>query len=576
MASRGASSRSTSGSQRLFGKASLVGHTVRAKIGGRVTALAIPGSEASRLERISQEPVEQRRLRAHPEYGLDLEHAYGYTEGCQNLHATGRGSYCYTLSALGIVWNEESKQQSFFTGHTAEITAIAFCSSSGLIATGQKFVGSESCGIRIWSMDQKPKQKCQVLGHSQSVYSLAFSADGRWLFSIAADERGRSKGHSSSELNATTSPMCVWRLDDSRLKTGLRQARSAQVRLVVKEKVRLVPHPEDSHRLLAFGGRAAYLVTCDWAAKDAARTASWLSPSPPFDPNGLSFYNFSAGCFVPGQKDLVVLAVTSGVFVVDAAESGPVCRYGVPLENVEVRFLLPLSSGHLLCGGSGTCLSLLDSNLSKVEAIKITGVATSTLSAACLLDSDTLMAGTVDGSLCRLSLHLDAGKCHGESLQQSPSGTAEVEALAINPAALNSLAVGDSSGMVFLYDLNAKELVSSVGPFQGAVTSMAWHPRGQLLVLGLESGNLHGLLVGNSGTTPTDVEIKAALSEPTEVTAARFSPDGNWLAVGHRDGRVQVLASESTCSLTQYRQLPGNASAIMGLQFTKDRTVEFA
>ena len=220
---------------------------------------------------------------------------YGYTEGCQNLHATGRGSYCYTLSALGIVWNEESKQQSFFTGHTAEITAIAFCSSSGLIATGQKFVGSESCGIRIWSMDQKPKQKCQVLGHSQSVYSLAFSADGRWLFSIAADERGRSKGHSSSELNATTSPMCVWRLDDSRLKTGLRQARSAQVRLVVKEKVRLVPHPEDSHRLLAFGGRAAYLVTCDWAAKDAARTASWLSPSPPFDPNGLSFYNFSAG-----------------------------------------------------------------------------------------------------------------------------------------------------------------------------------------------------------------------------------------------------------------------------------------
>ena len=75
MASRGASSRSTSGSQRLFGKASLVGHTVRAKIGGRVTALAIPGSEASRLERISQEPVEQRRLRAHPEYGLDLEHA---------------------------------------------------------------------------------------------------------------------------------------------------------------------------------------------------------------------------------------------------------------------------------------------------------------------------------------------------------------------------------------------------------------------------------------------------------------------------------------------------------------------
>ena len=230
--------------------------------------------------------------------GFREQQRYGYTEGCQNLHAIGNGSYCYALSALGVIWNEESKQQNFLQGHTAQVTAVAF--SAGLLATGQKFVGSESSGIRIWSIEEKPKQKCQVLGHNQSVYSLAFSADGRWLFSIAAEERGRSKGRSSSELKATTSPLCVWRLDDSRLKTGLRQASSAQVRLAVKEKVRLLSHPEDSHRLLAYGGRAAYFVTCDWAAKDAARSASWLSPSPPQDPNGLSFYNFSAGWVGPG------------------------------------------------------------------------------------------------------------------------------------------------------------------------------------------------------------------------------------------------------------------------------------
>ena len=57
-----ASSRSTtgtSGSQRLFGKASLVGNTVRAKIGGRVTALAIPSSEAAKLERAGQDATAQ-------------------------------------------------------------------------------------------------------------------------------------------------------------------------------------------------------------------------------------------------------------------------------------------------------------------------------------------------------------------------------------------------------------------------------------------------------------------------------------------------------------------------------------
>ena len=53
-----------------------------------------------------------------------------------------------------------------------------------------------------------------------------------------------------------------------------------------------------------------------------------------------------------------------------------------------------------------------------------------------------------------------------------------------------------------------------------------------------------------------------------EVTAVRFSPDGRWLAVGHRDGRVQVQATQGD-GLVPYRQLPGNASAILNLQFSK-------
>ena len=80
-----------------------------------------------------------------------------------------------------------------------------------------------------------------------SRYSLAFSADGRWLFSMAAEERSKgSKGSSgrSNELTATTSPLCAWRLDDAKLKAGL-QPRASHLRLAMKEKVRLVPHPEE-------------------------------------------------------------------------------------------------------------------------------------------------------------------------------------------------------------------------------------------------------------------------------------------------------------------------------------------
>ena len=86
-----------------------------------------------------------------------------------------------------------------------------------------------------------------ALAFLPSRYSLAFSADGRWLFSMCAEERKGSKGR--NELSATTSPLCAWklgRLDDARVKAGITgQPRSPHLRLAMKEKVRLVPHPED-------------------------------------------------------------------------------------------------------------------------------------------------------------------------------------------------------------------------------------------------------------------------------------------------------------------------------------------
>ena len=50
-------------------------------------------------------------------------------------------------------------------------------------------------------------------------------------------------------------------------------------------------------------------------------------------------------------------------------------------------------------------------------------------------------------------------------------------------------------------------------------------------------GNLHILPVDTSWPQ----EIKHLLSDSSEVTALQFSPAGNWLAVGHRDGQVQVF-----------------------------------
>lgn len=93
-------------------------------------------------------------------------------------------------------------------------------------------------------------------------------------------------------------------------------------------------------------------------------------------------------------------------------------------------------------------------------------------------------------------------QCSSEVLQQSPSGLAEVKALAVNPSpSVKQVGVADSSGMVFFYDLEKHQLLNATGPFGGAISSMAWHPMGKFLVLGLEAGNLHGLILEGGNIT---------------------------------------------------------------------------
>ncbi len=71
--------------------------------------------------------------------------------------------------------------------------------------------------------------------------------------------------------------------------------------------------------------------------------------------------------------------------------------------------MLPLPSGHLLCGGSGDCVSLIDTDLASAESLKIAGETSKDFAAATVLDPEgsTIIAGTTNGSLCRIRLDIE-------------------------------------------------------------------------------------------------------------------------------------------------------------------------
>ena len=254
--------------------------------------------------------------------------------------------------------------------------------------------------------------------------------------------------------------------------------------------------------------------------------------------------------------------------------------------TLKVRFLVPLSSGDVVCGGSGESILLLRSDLSSTK-MKVAGLARNILdfATATQLESTAgpqILAGTVNGALCRIRMNVGAGYGSAELLQQSPSGRAEVKALCINPRNPNQVAVADSNGLIMFFDLDVQRLMDVANQFRAAVTAMTWDPTGLLLAVGLESGHLRCLVIGDlEAGRMSELDMGSlGLQETAAVTALCFSPGpGALLAVGYRDGRVQLLqvrrplvggTNGSTFQLAPLKVLQGNASAVLSLQFAKD------
>ena len=67
-------------------------------------------------------------------------------------------------------------------GHKNSVNSIAFSPDGKYLASGS---GDET--VKLWSMDTQ-KEVAMLQGHSSSVYSVAFSANGKYLASGSGDQ----------------------------------------------------------------------------------------------------------------------------------------------------------------------------------------------------------------------------------------------------------------------------------------------------------------------------------------------------------------------------------------------------
>lgn len=614
------------------------GVNLKCKVGGRLVPLTFPKDIAEGLYRASLDEVE--KVRSPPDDGLTCEYVYGFHGGCfRNVHAVTRApgsssssssstsptQFVYSASALGIVYDLETNKQEFFTGHTAEVSAVAYNDKARLCATGQR-VGRDLPRICVWSVDDR-KERLRLLGLNRSVDLLEFSSDGQWLFSVGTDRqdlwantgsRSGMRRRTSADLSPRRAGSGADQPRSSIFLWDMRDALNMSAEAPVKEVEKpikhlyfmdhtcvLIAHPSEATRLLCCSLAGIAFVYGRWE-----KVVEGTEPdvSRPFNNHSLleEGSNITSASFST-KGDLAVVGTNMGSILVFArvAAVGEFSEKLSVVPGAAVYILEWTSEGQLVAGGTdcGLTLFCLDDEgmlhpTRRFALLTKGGIPMAPVSAHVSGSPDLgyrILAGTQRGELVHVTIHTDHELCV-QVLHKSPPK--EATSIAVHPLRKSVFVIGDAEGNLGFFDATHKALLETA-PYacQGGVRCMSWGPLGELLACGLETGKLE--LVLTDGWKENDdtafgvatflsiMQVLPALAngEANAVADIDFSTTSEkgrrYLACGCRDGRIVVfevtLASGQAgraagATIRRHRILSGNSSAVLFIQFNVDGT----
>lgn len=466
-----------------------------------------------------------------PPSKLKLDWVYGYRgRDCRsNLYLLPTGETVYFMASVVVLYNVDEQLQRHYTGHTDDIKCLAVHPDKITIATGQ-VAGTSSDGrqlaphVRVW--DSVSLNTLHVVGagfFDRGLVCLAFSKSNGGNSLCAVDD---SNDHVLS----------VW--------DWQREERLSEVKCSNDSVFAADFHPTDSNTVVTCGKSHLYF----WSLE-----------------KGLLIKK--QGLFEKQEKPKFVLCVTfaengdtmtgdsSGNILVWGKGSNRISQVVSGAHEGSIFSLCMLRNGTLVSGGKDRRLVSWDSGLQQIQAVEVPE-AFGPIRTIAEGRGDTVLIGTTKNYVLQGSL-----EGHFTSITQGHVD--ELWGLAAHPTSPLFLTCGYDR-QVCLWDSSAHQLIWTKS-LEDTAQSAGFHPSGSVVAVGTQTGRWLVL----------DSESKDLVTVHTDgneqLSTMRYSPDGNFLAIGSHDNYIYIYAvTEGGRRYSRVGKCSGHSSFITHLDWSVD------
>ncbi|GAB9469886.1 hypothetical protein Gpo141_00007149 [Globisporangium polare] len=506
-----------------------------------------------------------------PDQELALEFIYGVNAGAtasnNAFYADDSWEIVYAGASVGIVYNTKTQSQLFNQGHQSNlISAMAIHPKGDLVATGE-------CGVRmnpkvvLWDANSGSTIAEVETYHERGIRLLGFSPGGDCFVSI-----GMEDDHVMNVFSLGSSDDGMTKV---KLLTNVKTSKQPVWNLCLNDEHEIVTCG-NKHILFwqpigAASGTSSVsgLFTGSMGMKKALFTSHKLCK---IDSKVLAVAHFIKQQVVSSQSDgsLYVWKDRRCVDVKEHAHTG-----SIPTLFVDKKKQLVFS------GGSDGKICSWNAQLECIKALDIAHLAasaglrpslTSTKIQSLQVRDGRVLISTAGGEICEIIEPSATATNSGASSSGSRllvhvrgHSKGELWGLDVHPSKIQFATAGDD-GYIRLWEAPTRSLLAHHAWKSGGLPrAVAFSCDGNHVAAGSTDGKVRVL---NSTLDTVVLEWKCSLVRGVQVL--KYSPDGNWLAVGCHDQRVHVFDAHT---YKKHGECRGHSGTVTHMDFSKDSHV---